>query len=181
MGKYGYLVGKVLDILGNGFELSLSKDKGRRFELHKKCDKLWYSIDRKQLYCVLRRLRCDGLVEVIKKQNKGEIYLTSKGKTRWMNYQLNNLVLKQQKKWDKKWRIILFDIPEKKRKIRDSLRKKIKGLGFLEFQKSVFIYPFPCRDEINFLINFWGIEENVFYLETLINPDFIFRRHFGLK
>lgn len=181
MGKYGHLVGKVLEILGNGFELSLSKDRRHRFELHKKCDKLWYSVDRKQLYHVLRRLKCDGMIETIKKQNEGRILLTSKGKVRWMDYQLNNLVLKKQKKWDKKWRVIIFDIPETKRKIRDSLRRKLKKLGFLEFQKSVFIYPFDCQDDINFIINFWGIEENVFYLKTSINPDFVFRKHFGLK
>ena len=45
------------------------------------------------------------------------------------------------RKWDKKWRIIFFDVPEKKRRYRDELRSMLKIIGFKEFQKSIWIYP----------------------------------------
>ena len=44
-------------------------------------------------------------------------------------------------KWDGKWRIIFFDVPEKKRRYRDELRSMLKIIGFKEFQKSIWIYP----------------------------------------
>jgi DNA-binding transcriptional regulator PaaX len=180
--KYGSLTAKVLGILGNGFILSLSKDKRERLELHRECDRLWHEIDRKELYHVLRRLRLQGFVETIKKTNELEkINFSEKGKNHWLRYQFRSIKLKKPKRWDKKWRMVLFDIPETHKKIRDSLRKKLKNLGFLEFQKSVFIYPFPCRDEINFIINFYNIEEKVYYLETEISPDYKFRKSFFLK
>ncbi len=182
MVKYGVLTAKTLEILGNGFILSLSKDKKQRFKLHRECDRLWHEIDRKELYHVLRRLRLHGFVETIKKTNNLErITLSKKGKNRWLQYQFHNIELKKLKRWDKKWRMVLFDIPETHKKIRDSLRRKLKNLGFLEFQKSVFIYPFPCRDEINFIINFYNIEDRVYCLETVISPDYNFRKHFSLK
>lgn len=182
MVKYGSTVGKILNILANGFILSLSRDKRERFRLHKECNRLWYTIDRKRLFQILKRLRMEGLVKIIKHTEGVEkIQLDEKGKRRWLQYQFNDLKLKYLKQWDKKWRIVLFDIPESQKRIRDSLRKKLKKLGFLEFQKSVFIYPYPCEDEVNFIINFFNIEDYVYYLEALISSDYNFRRHFHLK
>lgn len=181
MTKYSSLTGKVLSILANGFTLNLSRDKKRRFQLHKECDKLWHEIDRKQLYHILRRLQLNNLIKTIERQNSEKICLSEKGKTYWLRHQFHNLALKKSKRWDKKWRIVLFDIPEKQRNIRDSLRRKLKMLGFKEFQKSIFIYPFPCKNEINFVINFFNIENNVYYLEAPISPDYNFRKHFNLK
>ncbi|PIQ69388.1 MAG: CRISPR-associated endonuclease Cas2 [Candidatus Tagabacteria bacterium CG_4_10_14_0_2_um_filter_40_13] len=182
MKNYGTLIAKALGILASGFVLSLSRDKEQRFKLHRECDRLWNTIDRKQLYHVLRSLKLNGFVETIKKsQNVEKIYLNEKGKNKWLQCQLRNLKTRKAKTWDKKWRIVLFDIPESKRKIRDALRKKLKNLGFLEFQKSVFIYPYPARDEINFIINYFNIEDNVYYLEAPISPDYNFRKHFNLK
>ena len=45
-------------------------------------------------------------------------------------------------KWDGRWRIIFFDIPEKKKEKRNYLRSVIKVIGFKEFQKSVWVYPY---------------------------------------
>ncbi len=182
MANYGPLMAKTLNILANGFVLSLSKNKRQRFQLHRECDRIWHTIDRKQLYHVLRRLRLNGFVETIKQsQDNEKIGLNQKGKKRWLQYQFNELKLKTSKRWDKKWRFVLFDIPESQKKIRDALRRKLKNLGFLEFQKSVFIYPFPCKDEINFIINFFNIEDYVYYLEAPISPDYNFRQHFNLN
>jgi DNA-binding transcriptional regulator PaaX len=100
---------------------------------------------------------------------------------RALRYQFNNLIIKRPQRWDKKWRIVLFDIPEEKRKIRDALRKKLKNLGFLEFQKSVFIFPYPCSNEINFVVNFFDIHNYVYYLEAPISSDFDFREYFKLN
>ena len=78
--------------------------------------------------------------------------LTDKGKQKALTYNLDEMKIKKPKHWDKKWRIVLFDVPEKARKIRDAFRYHLKQLGFYEFQKSVFIHPYDCKDEIDYLI-----------------------------
>ncbi len=57
-----------------------------------------------------------------------------------------------QKKWDGKWRMVLFDIPEKKRRLRDGLRNILRTLDFVELQKSVWVTPHKIPDIINELL-----------------------------
>ncbi len=182
MATYGLLMGKIFGMLATGFALNLTNDKRQKFQLHQECDHLWHEINRKQLYHVLRRLKLNGLVKTIKQTNNTErVLLSEKGKKRWIEYQFHNLKIRKTKRWNGKWRIVLFDIPEPQKKIRDALRRRLKNLGFLEFQKSVLIYPFPCENEINFIINFFNIEDYVYYLEAPISPDYNFRQHFNLN
>lgn len=44
--------------------------------------------------------------------------------------------------WDGLWRLVLFDIAEENRVLRNLLRRKLKSLGFIMFQKSVWVTPF---------------------------------------
>src|SRR3989339_49786 len=86
------------------------------------------------------------------------------------------------KDWDGKWRFIVFDVPEKFRTGRDALRWKIKKLGFYELQKSVFIFPYKCEDEINFIIEFFGIRKYVRYgIIDFIDNKAHLKQIFGLK
>src|SRR3990167_2211250 len=64
-------------------------------------------------------------------------------------------------KWDKKWRVVIFDIPEKSRMARDALRRKLKELEFRELQKSVFVHPYECKKEIDFIIEFFNLRHYV--------------------
>ena len=58
---------------------------------------------------------------------------------------------------------MIFDIPEKKKKERLAISKKLKDIGFYPMQKSVFIYPYDCRDEIDFICEFLSISRYVNY------------------
>lgn len=66
--------------------------------------------------------------------------------------------------WDKKWRVLTFDIPEHKISARHRFRKKLKDLGFFHFQRSVFIIPYPCEKEIDQLAGELEISEYVHLL-----------------
>ena len=59
---------------------------------------------------------------------------------------------------------MIFDIPEKKRPARDALRQEMKKLGFLELQKSVWVFPYECRNAIDFLVELFEIRNHVRYL-----------------
>ena len=58
----------------------------------------------------------------------------------------------KKRKWDGRWRMIIFDVPEKKRRYRDYLRQMLKTLGFKELQKSTWVTPFPIPDFLKELL-----------------------------
>lgn len=179
MSKDGHLALQLLKVLDKDLQISYARGKRRRRDLHIEGDILWQSIDRKQLYAALDRLRLGGAVSVIQKGNRMEsLRLTAKGRAKLYREHLKDIKLTRKKKWDKKWRMVMFDIPEERRRARDDLRMILKQLGFLEFQKSVFVFPDPCRAEINFIINTLDIDKYVFYVVSEISPDTALRKHF---
>lgn len=86
------------------------------------------------------------------------IALTKKGRELAGKYQIDDLSIPRPKKWDKKWRVIVFDIPSTSNMIRDIFRRKLKEFSFYQLQKSTWIYPFECREEITFLREFLGAD-----------------------
>ena len=56
--------------------------------------------------------------------------------------------------WDKKWHIVLFDIPEEFKKSRDGFATNLKRIGFTQIQKSAFAFPYPCFEELAVLMDF---------------------------
>ena len=181
MARYAKLSGKVLSLLANGLLLGYSKNRGERNELLKECDKIWLSIDRNELFHILRLLKLNKFITVKKdRENENFVSLSEKGRQRVRKILLDELSIKKPKRWDGKWRIVIFDIPEHQRKIRNSLRMRLKILGFTEFQKSVFAFPYSCEDEINILVNFFNLSENVRYLESSLSYDADLRKFFGI-
>ena len=66
-----------------------------------------------------RRLVEKGFLSYTK---DGFITLTKKGGHRLYQLEKNDYKLPRPKKWDKKWRVLIFDISEKKRELRDKVR-----------------------------------------------------------
>lgn len=115
----------------------------------------------------LKRLHKRGLIEIIKRKNGiVAVTLTKEGKRKLARYQIDLLEIEKPKKWDGKWRIIIFDIPVKKNIARELLRRKMKNLGFYKLQASVFVYPFPCYEVVKFLRDYFGVSSEVEYLEV---------------
>lgn len=87
----------------------------------------------------------------IVKENK--FYLSPKGRIEI----IKNIIKegKEIKKWDGKWRAIIFDILEANRKERNFLRKELKWIGFKELQHSVWITPYDIEKELLFLLKLW--------------------------
>ena len=95
------------------------------------------------------------------------LQITNKGRKRFEKIELEQIRVQKQKYWDKKWRIIFFDIPEDKKSGRDALIQKLKQLEFYQLQRSVWIYPYPCRDAIAKIASFYRIDTFVTYIETI--------------
>ena len=105
------------------------------------------------------RLRREGYLSINNHNNQIYISLTKEGKKKAGMFQIDSLVVKRPKKWDKKWRLVIFDIPEKRKIAREALRGKLKELGFYPFQKSAWIYPFDCEAEIELLKDFFDLPD----------------------
>lgn len=101
-------------------------------------------------HLIWRNLKVGYIEKIVK---KGELYLRLTGEGREKIIRDFPLLGFQKKKWDGKWRIVLFDIAELNRKKRDMLRNKLRELGFGMFQKSVYISPHNfTKDLVEFLI-----------------------------
>lgn len=112
----------------------------------------------------MQRIHCDGwyqrssfgptvsrllsVGEIEKVERKGNIYyrLTSRGSDK-IKEEIPLLKLAE-KPWDGRWRIVIFDIPEKKRFLRDALREKLLLLGFGKWQESVYLNPHQIEQEM---------------------------------
>ncbi len=128
---------------------------------------------KKRISDAFYRLRKQGFVEIKRKGNQIYISLTEKGKklAGWM--QIDALKIKRPKKWDGKWRIVVFDISQLKKIYREAFRGKLKDLGFVKLQKSVWVHAFDCRDEIELLRDFFGLSQKELRLIVAqdIGPD----------
>ena len=92
------------------------------------------------------------------------VKITKAGLTKALTYELENMRLNIPKKWDGKWRVIIFDIPKKYNRIRDLFRMRLKQLGLDQLQESVYVSPYPCFNEVEFLRELYGVSFTVQYL-----------------
>ena len=95
----------------------------------------------------------------------GGYTLTPKGR-QWFKTSSYKYFRLRQKVWDKKWRVILFDIPAELQKKRHSLRHRLRTIGAYMIQKSVFVFPYPCEEEVGYWCNELGLTEHVDVITT---------------
>jgi hypothetical protein len=122
--------------------------------------KTWRKYPRKKVSNTFYHLRKGGFLNIERKNHQVYISLTEAGRKKAGMFQIDSLKIKRPKKWDGKWRIIIFDIAQLKRMYRDALRGKLKELDFYKLQKSVWVCPFDCRAEIELLRDFFGLGED---------------------
>lgn len=137
---------------------------------------------KRKVYNAFYRLQRNGCVLIERKNNQIYMSLTEKGERMAGYLQIENLRIKKPKKWDGKWRVVMFDIVQLKKFYREVFRGKIKELGFMPLQKSVWIYPFECGKEINILKSFFGFTDKEIILITAddIGDDSYLREKFKI-
>lgn len=83
--------------------------------------------------------------------------LTKRGSEILKKQKIETLTIQKPKHWDGKWRLVIFDIPETLKRARHAFRWKLKHLGFHYLNLSVWIYPYPCSDEINAITEYYDV------------------------
>ena len=112
----------------------------------------------------------------------GYYQLTSAGEKLLRRWELADCRLNKPKKWDGKWRMIIFDIPEKKRGVRMQILSLFHQAGLHRLQDSVWVYPYDCEEIIGLLKTDLGIGKEVLYvIADEIENDRHLRSEFGLN
>lgn len=129
----------------------------------------------------LRRLEQKGLVERTS-FSRGKIILTSKGKRQAKRlHEAQSITIRKPKQWDGRWRIIIFDIWERRRGVRNALRKALIKAKFVRLQNSIWVYPYDCEEFIAFLRTDLKLGKSVLYIVAEgIEGDSSLKAHFNL-
>lgn len=118
------------------------------------------------------RLKKQGAISIEKSGHNYCITLTKEGKKKAGWLQINDLKISKPKKWDGKWRLLLFDVEQEERWRRDALRSFLAHLECVLLQKSVWAHPYDCRSEIEVLREFLGLDEkHLKYVEADIRGE----------
>ena len=116
------------------------------------------------------------------KYENGHICITEKGEVKLMLLEMKDKNLNKPNKWDGKWRMLIFDIPEKRKSLREKIRITLSDIGFVKLQDSVWIYPYSCEDLISLLKADFKVGKDLLYLIVdSIENDNNFRKLFGLS
>ena len=125
------------------------------------------------------RLERSGLVA---RNEMGFVELTTKGRKRFSEIERVNYRIKEQKWWDKKWRLVSFDIKEKRKDIRELLRMTLEAVGFVHLHHSVWVYPYDCEDFLTLLKADYHVGVEVLYIVAeYIENDGWLRKHFRVN
>lgn len=131
----------------------------------------------------ISRLRERGLIERVNTVKGVALRLTSRGAqlAETMEEEEKQYEIKKPKRWDNKWRIVIFDIWERRRAVRDRLRTLLKRNGFVKIQNSVWVYPYDCEELLVFLRTNLRLGKGIIYIVAEeIENDCALRKHFNL-
>lgn len=181
---------KLLILLFGWMAVGMARSPGRQWYILKELKGEWDEATREEnmpskqsLSRSIQKLYESKLVDIRKGiDGTWQMTLTEDGKKKVLQYNLGTFSILTPKRWDKKWRLVLFDIPEERRNGRDMLRAWLKKLKFHQLQASVFIHPYDCKDEYDFLVEMYDMRKHVRYavLENIDNEKHL-KKIFRLK
>lgn len=135
-------------------------------------------ISHRQYRQTLWKLEQKGCLKISKDKNIEFISLTRKGQLKIL---LGKSSLVYKKIWDKKWRLLIFDIPEASHLQRDHFRLLLKQKGFIKLQASVFISPYQLNAQAIRYLEETGLNKFIRILRVdKIDNDIELRKHFSL-
>ena len=109
------------------------------------------------------------------------IKITEKGRKMLFKSAAERMKIKETKKWDGIWRIVIFDIPRRHNSIRELLRDRLKRMGMRQLQESVFVCPYPCEEEVGFWASLYFASSFIRFIEArLISNDQDIKSFFDL-
>ena len=140
------------------------------------------NLRRGSIYNARRRLITQGLLEFEQTGRGKFLRITPIGEKVLRKLELHNFKLKKPKRWDKKYRLVIFDIREAKKRVREQIRITLQQIGFYRLQNSVWVYPYDCEEVITLLKADYEIGSEVLYIiAEEIENDYKLREFFELE
>ena len=136
----------------------------------------------RRLSQAISRLCERGLLKRIRTEKGSGFQLTQKGHALAVKLEERKKIQpRKPKHWDGKWRIVIFDVWEKRRSVRDRLRGMLQSTGFVRIQNSVWVYPYDCEELFVFLRADLHLGRGVLYIVAEeVEHDRMLREHFNL-
>ncbi|MDP3958018.1 MAG: CRISPR-associated endonuclease Cas2 [bacterium] len=127
------------------------------------------------------RLREKGLIAFDRSERGTFARITPLGEVALQRF-CEGGALPKPKRWDGKWRIVIYDLKEHKRPVREKLRRTLGGFGFTKLQDSVWVYPYDCEDLIALVKADFKIGKEILYLiADKLENDRPLRKIFGVS
>lgn len=173
--KVGPVGQKILLLLTTGLTLGLTYRPDKYFQIIKSAHREWKKINHRSLHEAIKKLYQSKLIDY-KENDDGTVILvlTENGRNKVLRYNLDKMKIKKPTEWDGWWRLVIFDVPESFKQGRDALASRLKQLGFYSLQKSVFIYPYECKNEVDFIVEVFNLRPYVRFIiakETDVDLD----------
>jgi hypothetical protein len=131
----------------------------------------WKAIERKkqrrQFAQFIYYLKNRGYIKIANLKEKQGVLLTAKGKQKALRMDIELSQKKRRK--DKKWIMVMYDIPEKKKRKRTLLRDLLQSLGFQCFQKSIWVCPYDVFKKTQEIIASYSLDPyvRIFLIEEI--------------
>jgi CRISPR-associated endonuclease Cas2 len=185
MYKFGPVQRKVLLTLLGGVALGLSSSPRAYYRTLRQLKGEWQKINQQNFTRSIKKMSAEKLLEEkILADGSFKLVLTPKGRQQAKLLSLlgSSINFKKPKRWDGKWRIVIFDIPEDDRVFRDILRSHLCELGFRKLQNSVFVSPYPFEKPILELIGLYSANSYVRVITAIkIDNEENLKKHFFKK
>ena len=136
---------------------------------------------RQRLHETASRLKRKGFVAFEMKDGRKQMRITERGMREIARIRLGTYSIRQPRRWDGKWRMVMFDINEHRRVDRAKIRNILVSLGLYRLQDSVWVHPFDCEEVIALIKTEFRLGENLLYvIADAIDYDRRLRDHFDL-
>ena len=151
---------------------TLDKESGRRRQMNPK-----YLID-----SAFSNLLAKGHIQISRGPHGKVVRLTDAGKRSLGRMVARALDSRIHKRWDKRWRMVIYDIKEKRRGTRIALQRTLRAFGFFQLQASVWVYPYECENLLILLKADFKIGREVLYgVVERVEGDEEAKAYFGLQ
>ena len=162
--KFLWSLYKISDKTGDALRQVFSPNFGVRvfnkYMFYGYCKDAWYEKhkkekERKNFYKLIQKLRDNGYIKTLKIKGQKAATLTPKGIEKLFRVELK--LIDKKKRKDRRWQMVLFDIPENRRKHRDRFRSALQYLGYKKLQKSIWVCQYDVEKETKELIKRYNL------------------------
>lgn len=138
--------------------------------------------DRRKTQKAFYSLKKRGMITTRKSGSKIKVVLAPKARRQIEKYKTGGFKIDKPKSWDGRWWMVMFDVPESRRSVRDLIRKKLVSEGFVSIQKSVLAYPYDCKPLIDILRAYYKLSEGELYIfeAKVIEGEETLKKYFKL-